>query len=96
MQASVCAQMGKNLPAILPVLELVAPLMMDVGTVLALTDVADTAWAEESEPTRPRALLAVLQQVFVVPLTEQQKSPFSTAESWHSTTQLASPVQTLV
>ena len=77
---------------------------MDVGTVLAEigagivldpTNVAETAWAEETAATRPKPLLAVLQQVLVVPLTEQQKSPTLTAEPWHSTNQLASPDTTL-
>ncbi len=79
---------------------MLALLLMDVGTVLAEvdagiildpTDVADTAWAEETATTRPKPLLALLQQVLVVPLTEQQKSPALTAEPWHSTNQLASP-----
>ena len=87
----ICAQICKTLLALLPGLEVVEPLLMDVGTVLAPKDVADTAWAEETAATRPRPLLAVLQQAVVVPLTEQQKSPSLTAESWHSTTQLASP-----
>lgn len=96
----ICAQIWETLLAILSGLEVVEPLLMDVGTmfprtdvgtVLAPKDVADTAWAEETAATRPRPLLAVSQQPVVVPLTEQQKSPSLTAESWHSTTQLASP-----
>lgn len=79
------------LPVVLPELEVVAPLLMDAGPMLAPTNVADTASAEETAATRPRPLLAVLQQLLLVPFTEQQKSPFLTAEPWHSTTQLASP-----
>lgn len=78
-------------PVVLPELEVVAPLLMDAGPMLAPTNVADTASAEETAATRPRPLLAVLQQLLLVPFTEQQKSPFLTAEPWHSTTQLASP-----
>ncbi len=68
---------------------MLAVLLMDVGTVLAEmdagliidpTDVADTAWTEETAATRPKPLLALLQQVLVVPLTEQQKSPALSAE----------------
>ena len=60
--------------------EVVAPLLTDVGAVLALTDEVDPAWTEDCPATRPSPLLAVLQQVLVVPLTEQQKSPSLTAE----------------
>lgn len=100
MQAPSRPWMGEHLPSTFPELEVVTPLLTDVGTVLTNTDdgtvfvptdVAETAWAEETAATRPSPLVAVLQQVFVVPLTEQQKSPLLTAEPWHSTTQFASP-----
>lgn len=72
-------------------LGVVAPLLMYAGTVLAPLDV-DTASAEDFAATRPSPLPGVLQQVLVVPLTEQQKSPVMTAESeGHWITQLASP-----
>lgn len=89
------AQRRKILLAMLLELGVVAPLLMYAGKMLALLDI-DTASAEYSAATRPSPLLGVLQQVLVVPSTEQQKSPVLAAESGgHRITQLASPDTTI-